>query len=158
SPAAARQSTAPMFALLNQGGPRMAEMRTLAIPGRHGIVPARLYVPENLGRRSPGLLYLHGGGWVIGSLDTHDRLARELAAGIGARVVSLDYGLAPERPFPHGLDDCVDGAAWLGADGESLGIDTTRLLIGGDSAGANLAAAALLKLRHEGGPSLQGAI
>ncbi|HXJ77233.1 MAG TPA: alpha/beta hydrolase, partial [Candidatus Methylomirabilis sp.] len=158
SPAAARRSTATMFALLNEGGPRMAETRTIEIPGRHGKVPARLYVPEGAGRVSSGLLYLHGGGWVIGSPDTHDRLARELAAGIGARVVSLEYGLAPERPFPHGLDDCVDAAAWLVAKGRRLGIDTARLLIGGDSAGANLAAATLLKRRDEGGRPWLGAV
>jgi len=95
---------------------------------------------------------------VICSPDTHDRLTRELAAAIGARVVSLDYALAPERPYPHGLDDCVAAARWLGAHGGRLGIDPGRFLIGGDSAGGNLAAATLLRLRDSGGPPLRGAI
>jgi acetyl esterase len=104
------------------------------------------------------LLYLHGGGWVIGSPDTHDRLTRELAAAIGVRVVSPAYRLAPEHPYPQGLDDCVDAARWLGSQGEALGIDADRLLMGGDSAGGNLTAATLLRLRTEGGPAFRGAI
>jgi acetyl esterase len=157
-PEAARRAADTMFALFNDGGPKMAETRDIDIPGRHGRVPARVYVPEGAARPCPGLLYLHGGGWVIGSPDTHDRLTRELASAIGARVVSLAYGLAPERPYPEGLDDCVDAARWLGANGATLGIDPDRLLIGGDSAGANLTAATLLKLRDEGGPAFRGAI
>lgn len=80
---------------------------------------------------------------MIGSPGTHDRLTRELAAGIGARVVSLGYALAPERSYPQGLDDCAGAARWPGTRGGLLGLDTARLLIGGDSAGGNLAAAAL---------------
>ena len=95
SPVEARRSADAMFALFNDGGPRMAETRDIEIPARHGDVRARLYVPEHARRSSAGLLYLHGGGWVIGSPDTHDRLARELAADISARVVSLAYGSRP---------------------------------------------------------------
>jgi acetyl esterase len=101
---------------------------------------------------SPCLLYLHGGGFVIGSPDTHDRLTRELAEGIGARVLSLHYALAPESPYPAGLEDCVDTARWLGAHARELGIDPARLVIGGDSAGANLSAATILRLRDEHAP------
>ncbi len=158
-PDVARRAADSMFtSMFNDGGPRMAETREIEIPGRGAAISARLYVPEGVSQSSPGLLYLHGGGWVIGSPDTHDRLTRELAAGIGARVVSLGYALAPERPYPQGLDDCVDAARWLGAHGGPLGFDTTRFLIGGDSAGGNLAAAALLRLRDEGGPLFRGAI
>jgi acetyl esterase/lipase len=158
-PEAARRAADTMLALtFNEGGPAMAETRAIEVPGRHGAILARLYVPEGANAASPGFLYLHGGGWVIGSPATHDRLTRELAAGTGARVVSLAYGLAPERPYPQGLDDCVDAARWLGAQGGGLGIDPSRLLIGGDSAGGNLAAATLLRLRDEGGPAFQGAI
>ena len=157
-PEAARQAADAMFALFNHGGPKMAETREIECPGRCGTISARLYVPEGAAHDAPGLLYLHGGGWVIGSPDTHDRLTRELAAGIGARVVSLAYGLAPERAYPHGLDDCVAAARWLGLHGRSLGIDPDRLLIGGDSAGGNLAAATLLRLRDEGGPAFRGAM
>ena len=158
-PQAARRAADTMLAAtFNEGGPTMAETHAIEVPGRGGAIPARLYVPEGASPGCPGLLYLHGGGWVIGSPDTHDRLTRELAAGIGARVVSLAYGLAPERPYPQGLDDCVDAARWLGTQGAALGIDSRRLLIGGDSAGGNLAAASLLRLRDEGGPAFRGAI
>ena len=158
-PDVARQAADTMFAsMFNDGGPTMAETRDVEIPGRHGAIPARLYVPAGAAVPAPGLLYLHGGGWVIGSPDTHDRLTRELAAGIGARVVSLHYALAPERPYPQGLDDCVDAARWLNAHGPALGIDPVRLAIGGDSAGGNLTAATLLRLRDEGGPAFRAAI
>jgi acetyl esterase len=158
-PDVARRAADAMFiTMFNDGGPKMAQVRDIQIPGRRGAVPARLYVPEGAGPASPGLLYLHGGGWVIGSPDTHDRFARDLAAGTGARVVSLAYALAPEYPYPHGLDDCVDAARWLGAHGAGLGIDPERLLVGGDSAGGNLTAATLLRLRDEGGPTFRGAI
>ena len=95
-PDVARKSADNMFkSVFNDGGPKMAETRDIAIPGRRRAIPARLYVPPGVGDRAPGLLYLHGGGWVIGSPDTHDRLTRELAVAIGARVVSLHYALAP---------------------------------------------------------------
>ena len=152
TPQQAREQSERFFAPFNAGGPQMAEGRDLRVPGRVGEIPARLYVPRNAAAASPGLLYLHGGGFVIGSISTHDRLARELAERLGARVLSLDYGLAPERPYPQGLDDCVDSARWLSAHGEELGMHPGRLLIGGDSAGANLSAATLLRLRDEGSP------
>jgi acetyl esterase len=150
--AEARARGDAFFAILNHGGPEMKERRDLTLPGRRGPVPARLYVPRTAARTSPGLLYLHGGGFVIGSPDTHDRLTRELADRLGARVLSLHYGLAPEDPYPAGLDDCVDAARWLGAHAAGLGIDPARLLIGGDSAGANLSAATVLRLRDEKAP------
>jgi acetyl esterase len=157
--ATARARGDAFFALLNQGGPAMAERRELTLPGSRGGIPARLYVPKGAGASSAGLLYLHGGGFVIGSPDTHDRLTRELAEGIGARVLSVHYGLAPEHPYPAGLDDCVAAARWLAAHGRELGVDPGRLLIGGDSAGANLAAAAILRLRDEKAPvTFKGAI
>lgn len=158
-PELGRKAADNMFkSVFNEGGPAMAETREIEIPGRRRAIPARLYVPAGAGEHSPGLLYLHGGGWVIGSPDTHDRLTRELAAAAGARVISLDYALAPEHPYPEGLDDCVDAAIHLGAHGGRLGIDPQRLLIGGDSAGANLSAATLLRLRAERGPAFRGAI
>jgi acetyl esterase/lipase len=148
-PPVARAAADLFFARFNEGGPGMAETRDIEVPGRRGGVPGRLYVPRGASHASPGVLYLHGGGFVIGSPATHDRLARELAEGTGARVVSLDYALAPEHPYPAGLDDCVDAARWFGAHADELGIDAARLVIGGDSAGATLAAATLLRLRDE---------
>lgn len=149
-PVAARAAANLFFAALNHGGPEMAEVRDVAIPGRRGPIPAHLYVPRTARSLSPGLLFFHGGGFVIGSPATHDRLARELAAGSDARVLSIDYALAPEHPYPEGLDDCVDSARWLGEHGRELGVDSGQLVIGGDSAGANLAAATILRLRDEG--------
>src|SRR5262245_15891566 len=159
SPQEARLAADTMIgALFNDGGPIMADTRDFDIPGRRRTITARLYVPEGIGGSSPGLLYLHGGGWVLGSPDTHDRLARELAAGLRARVLSIAYALAPEHPYPEGLDDCVDAARWLGAHCAEIGIDARRLLIGGDSAGGNLAAATLLRLKEETGPTFRAAI
>jgi acetyl esterase len=97
--------------------------------------------------RAAALLYLHGGGWTIGDLETHDVLCRSLALASGVRVFSLDYRLAPEHPFPAAFEDSCAAFAWLAGQAEFLGLDAQRLAIGGDSAGGNLAAAACLALR-----------
>src|SRR6266849_10102624 len=152
TPQQAREQSARFYAPFNEGGPEAGEVLDLRVPGRRGDIPARLYVPRGAAARLPGLLYLHGGGFVLGSPSTHDRLTRELAQRIGARVLSLDYALAPEHPYPQGLDDCVDAARWTFAHAQELGMDAKRLLIGGDSAGANLSAATQLRLRDEGSP------
>jgi acetyl esterase len=154
TPEQARRQSERFWAPFNEGGPKAAEVRDLRLPGRRGDIPARLYVPDLADALSPGMLYLHGGGFVLGSPSTHDRLTRELAHAIGARVLSLDYALAPEHPYPQGLDDCVDAARWISAHARELGMDPKRLLIGGDSGGANLSAATLLRLRDEGSPPL----
>jgi acetyl esterase len=104
-----------------------------------GGVPARLYRPDD----RPGLglvVFFHGGGWVLGSLDSHDAVCRALANGSGHAVLSVDYRLAPEHPFPAGLDDAVAATRWAHAHATELGCDPARLAVGGDSAGANLAA------------------
>jgi acetyl esterase len=149
TPPEAREHFEQFLAPLNAGGPQMIEVRDLHIPGRRGNVRGRLYVPRTATAAPAGLLYLHGGGFVVGSITTHDRLARELAERLDARVLSLEYALAPEHPYPQGLDDCIDAARWLAAHAPRLGIDPAKLLIGGDSAGANLSAATLLRLRDE---------
>ncbi len=154
TPQQAREQSERFFAPFNEGGPEAAEVRDLRVLGRRGGIPARLYVPHGAAARSPGMLYLHGGGFVLGSPSTHDRLTRELAERLAARVLSVDYALAPEHPYPEGLDDCVDAARWTFAHAKELGMDPSRLLIGGDSAGANLSAATLLRLRDEGSPPL----
>jgi acetyl esterase len=113
----------------------LAEIRDVVAGG----VPARLYRPDTQG--SLGLfLYLHGGGWVLGSVETHDHVARALSAESGCAVLSLGYRLAPEHPFPAGLDDGFAAATWAHEHAAELGCDPARLAIGGDSAGANLAA------------------
>ena len=136
----------------NETNPSVAAVRDLEIPGPAGAMRLRLYEPQGVPAKSGGLLYIHGGGWVICSLDTHDGVCRRLANLSGQRVASLDYRMAPEHPFPAPLDDCVAAAEWLQAHGPGLGIDPDRLAIGGDSAGANLTLATLLALRDRGRP------
>ena len=105
-----------------------------------GGVPARLYLPEPTGT-APGLLvFFHGGGWVIGDLDSHDNICRSLTNRSGQAVLSVDYRLAPEDPFPAGLGDCIQATRWAHANAAELGVDPDRLAVGGDSAGANFAA------------------
>ena len=123
------------------GGPAMRETldREVDLPGRR--LRLRIHVPEAAPARGPALIYFHGGGWVWGSIDTHDRIMRELAHRSGQRVVGLDYRKAPEHPFPGPFEDCVASVAWLREHGGGLGIDAGALAFGGDSAGANLALA-----------------
>src|SRR5260370_40395540 len=151
TPPQAREQSERFFAPFNAGGPQMAEVRDVPVSGRRGL-SSRLHVPRNAAATSPGLLYLHGGGFVIGSLSTHDRPAREPAERLAARVLSLEYALAPEHPYPAGLDDWGDRARWLAAHAAELGRDPPRPVIGGGSAGARLRAATLLRLCDAGSP------
>jgi acetyl esterase len=136
----------------NEGNPDVASVRDIAIPGPAGDMAVRLYEPAGAAAVSPGILYIHGGGWVICSLDTHDGVCRRLANAAGVRVASLHYRMAPEHPFPAPLDDCIAATRWLLAQGRELGIDPARLALAGDSAGANLALATLVALRDRGEP------
>ena len=129
-----------------QGGPAMLETRDLEAPTRHGQVRLRIHRPSK--GELPGLVYLHGGGWTLFSIDTHDRVMREYASGAGCCVIGVDYALSPEHKFPIALEQVVDVVRWLAEEGRSLGIDPRRLAIGGDSAGANLSVSAALVL-HE---------
>ncbi|MBL8329575.1 MAG: alpha/beta hydrolase [Rubrivivax sp.] len=119
-----------------------------------GGVPVRLYRPAPVqpGQPRPVLVYLHGGGWVIGDCDTHDVLCRELALGAGCEVVSVDYRMGPEHPFPAAVDDCVAVTRWVREQAPVLGLDAARIAVGGDSAGGNLAAVVCLALREAGEP------
>jgi len=116
-------------------------------------VPVRVYRPSAAGGL-PCLVFFHGGGWVIGDLDTHDSVCRQLAARVQCVIVSVDYRLAPEHPFPAPLDDCYQALRWVVDNADKLNIDPTRVAVGGDSAGGNLSAAVSLKSKMEGGPSL----
>lgn len=136
----------------NEGNPSVAEVREVELPGPGAALRLRLYVPAGAGASGPGVLYIHGGGWVICSLDTHDGVCRRLANASRLRVASLDYRLAPEHPFPAPLDDCVAAARWLKTHGPVLGIEPQRIALVGDSAGANLALATMLTLRDAGDP------
>lgn len=138
-----------------QGGPAMLETRELFVPTRHGPVRARIHRPGH--GNLPALVYLHGGGWTLFSIDTHDRVMREYAARAGCCVVGVDYVLSPEYRFPVPLEQVVDVIGWLATEGRALGIDAGRIAIGGDSAGANLSVAASLLRRDNGaGPPLCG--
>ncbi|MDX6602019.1 MAG: acetyl esterase [Solirubrobacterales bacterium] len=136
------------------GPPRpMARVESLVIPRPGGEIPARLYVA--LGTPQPPqplLVYHHGGGWVVGDLDTHDGLCRFLAEHSGCRVLSVDYRLAPEHPFPIPLEDAVAAFAWAHEHAAELGADPDRIAVGGDSAGGNLSTALCLQNRDAGNP------
>jgi acetyl esterase len=138
------------------GPPRpLARVEAMEIPGAAGKLPARLYVADPAtpeGAAGPLLVYFHGGGWVIGDLDTHDSPCRFLAAETGTAVLSVDYRLAPEHPFPAALDDACAAFAWAAEHAAELGADPARIAVGGDSAGGNLAAAVSLQARDDGGP------
>lgn len=130
-----------------EGGPQMQAVREITLPKSGRTL--RIYIPES-GAGDGTLLYLHGGGWMLFSLDTHDRLMREYADAAGCAVVGLDYSLAPENPFPAALTETVACVNWLQDEGSAQGLNTNKLLIGGDSAGGNLALAATKMLRDTG--------
>jgi acetyl esterase/lipase len=117
-------------ALLGAVGPTLHSVTDFAIPAPGRILPARLYRPSALAN-FPVLLFLHGGGWVWGSLDTHDPICRELARSAGCAVVSIDYRLAPETSFPGPADDAFEALQWIAASASALGLDATKLAIGG---------------------------
>ena len=139
-------------------GPDVAEVRELSIPGPAGDIPARYYRPagSSAADELPVLVYFHGGGWVIGNLDSHDGAARWMANRAGVAVVSVDYRMGPEHVFPAAVDDCWAATTWVAGPGASeLGIDAARLVVGGDSAGGNLAAVIALLARDAGAPSIR---
>jgi acetyl esterase len=142
TPVDARAAYTAGRALLQSPPEEVAEMRDIAIPGPAGPLVLRLYRGvgcEEAGSR-PCLLFLHGGGWVIGDLESHDGLCRRLANAARCLVAAVDYRLAPEHPFPAALDDAAAALCGLVKDAVALGIDPSRLALGGDSAGGNLAA------------------
>ncbi len=149
SPVEARaQTSATTEAFWNADRPVIWAVYNHEIPGPGGPVRIRLYDP-GIARPAPCLVYVHGGGWVICNLDSHDGVCRRLAQAGGFLVASIDYRLAPEHKFPAGLDDCIAAVRWIATQGADWGIDTSRLAIGGDSAGANLALATLLSRRDQ---------
>jgi acetyl esterase len=131
----------------------MARIEDVTFPGPAGELAARLYVPASDGSEPPPLLvYFHGGGWVIGDLYTHDSPCRFLAANAGVQVLAVDYRLAPEHPFPAAAEDAFAAFSWASENAARFGTEPARVAVGGDSAGANLAAVAALTARDEGGP------
>ena len=125
------------------------------IPGPAGDLPVRIYRPDRDTGALPAFVYYHGGGHVIGNLDTHDAVARNLCNGAGCVVVSVDYRLAPEHKFPAAAEDAFAAVRWCAAHGPEIGVDPGRIAVGGDSAGGNLAAVAALMARDAGGPAIR---
>jgi acetyl esterase len=129
--------------------PTDVEARDLEVGGADGPVPARLYTPAGAATPSGLLVYFHGGGFVIGDLETHDGHCRRLATFSGQRVMAVDYRLAPENPFPAGHDDALAATRWAFDHAAELGADPARIGVGGDSAGGNLAASVAIDLRAD---------
>jgi len=138
------------------GEPPVHRVENRTVPGPAGEVPVRVYRPS-ADPSLPLLVWFHGGGWVTGSLETHDHLCRQLCDEAGAIVVSVDYRLAPETKFPGAVDDCVAAWTWVTAHASALGGDPARVAVGGDSAGGGLAAVIALVARDEAliAPSFQ---
>jgi acetyl esterase len=151
---AVRAAVDRIGAFLGEGSVPLRRERNLSLPGPHGQVPCRLYLPDDV-ERPPCIVYAHGGGFMQGSLDSWDAMLRELVRGSGVAALSVDYRLAPEHRFPVAFDEIVAMIRLMAREGAGLGIDPTRLAAGGDSAGANLALAAALALRDAGEKALK---
>ena len=143
---ASRAVTEALNVPLTEGGPQMAESGDRWLPVRGRRLLCRFHRPA--AGPLPVLLYIHGGGWVWNSIDTHDRLMREYAAGADCAVLGPDYALSPEAAFPQALEECAAVVRWIAREGAAWGLDPSRIVVGGDSAGGNLAAALALMLRE----------
>mgnify|MGYP005849510803 CR=1 FL=1 len=153
TPAEARQNMLVRSRLLLGEQIPLARVAEITLPGPAGPLAARHYTPPGE-PPFPVVVYFHGGGWVIGNLDTHDHVCRALAKESGCVVVSVDYRLAPEHRFPAAAEDAYAATSWVAANGATLGVDPARLAVAGDSAGGNLAAVVSLMARDRGGPRL----
>jgi acetyl esterase len=145
----------------NPEPPELEKVAALAIPSPHGAIPARIYTPKTLRKKdglAPVLVFFHGGGWVIGDLDSHDVVCRRLAHEGELMVVSVDYRLAPEHKFPAAVDDAIAATKWISENAKQLGVDASRLMVGGDSAGGNLAAVVAISARDGNGPDIAGQV
>ncbi len=154
---AAREIFVASRAILQPDPAPVAEVRDLAAKGPAGPIPLRLYRGKGTEAKSPQptLIYFHGGGWVLGNLDSHDGVCRDIANAAQCTVISVDYRLAPEAKFPAAADDSIAAAQWIHDNAAELGVDRTRLAVGGDSAGGNLSAVVALHARDNGGPKLK---
>ena len=171
TPVEARESYRARRFFTQPDGAAVAQVQELSAPGPRGAIALRLYRPHTVhasgsaggaagasgaaagaesGRAAPVLVYFHGGGWVIGDLDTHDALCRDLADQSGCVVVSVDYRMGPEHRFPAAPEDCLAATRWVRDQAAALGVDASRLAVGGDSAGGNLAAVVSLMARDAG--------
>lgn len=141
----------------NPEPPELKSVAPLAIPAPHGAIPARVYTPLTLRQNNglaPCLIFFHGGGWVIGDLDSHDVVCRKLADEGELIVIAIDYRRSPEHRFPAAFEDAFAATKWIAANANRLGIDASRLVVGGDSAGGNLAAVVAIAARDGGSPAI----
>jgi acetyl esterase len=161
SPAEARALYLKGRVVSNPEPPELEKVTPLTIPAPHGLIPARIYTPKTLRKAAglaPVLVFFHGGGWVIGDLDSHDVVCRKLALEGELVVVSVDYRLAPEHKFPAAVDDAMAATKWIAENAKQLGVDAARLMVGGDSAGGNLAAVVAIAARDGNGPAIAGQV
>lgn len=152
----ARDETRKLFAYFSPPAPPVASVREVAIPGDDTVIAARLYRPQGSTEAMmlPLLVFFHGGGWTVGDLDGYDPLCRTLANDASCAVLSVDYRLAPEHPFPAAVDDAYTATLWASEHAHELGIDAARIAVAGDSAGGNLAAVTAILARDRGAPPL----
>src|SRR2546426_5082395 len=148
----ARQAMAMMAVMAGEPEP-VGKVEDRDIAGPEGTIPVRIYTPEGKGP-FPVLVFFHGGGWVIGNIESHDAICRSLTNLAGCITVSVDYRLAPEHKFPAAPEDCYAATQWVAALAATFNGDSTRIAVGGDSAGGNLAAVVALMARDQGGPNL----
>jgi acetyl esterase/lipase len=153
SPEQARQAMEQMAAATRGPGDPVAKVEDRTIPGPGGEIPVRIYAPEG-SSPMPVLVFFHGGGWVIGNIESHDALCRTLTNAAGCVTVSVDYRLAPEAKFPAAAEDCYAATLWVAENAAAMGWDPKRIAVGGDSAGGNLAAVVPLMARDRGRPSI----
>jgi acetyl esterase len=159
SPSEARELYLQARAVTNPEPPELKSVAPLTIPAPCGAIPARIYTPLSLRQNNslaPCLVFFHGGGWVIGDLDSHDVVCRKLANEGEIIVIAVDYRRAPEDKFPVAYDDALTATKWIAANAKRFGIDASRLVVGGDSAGGNLAAVVAIAARDAGGPAIAG--
>jgi acetyl esterase len=152
TPAQARAEIRRSSRVFAGSPPPVARVEELVVPGPAGSIAARLYVPFDDGRRRALIVHYHGGGWVIGDLDTHDTACRHLALEADAGVLAIDYRLAPEHRFPAAVDDALGAFQWAAANAAALGFASARVAVAGDSAGGNLAAVVAQLASRNGGP------
>lgn len=153
TPSEARASAIEGFKSMNFPKGEVSGIENFEIPGSECEIRLRTYYPPG-NKPFPAVLYFHGGGWVFDNLDTHDHVCRALCSGAECVVVSVDYRLAPENKFPAAVVDCYEATKWVSENSEAIKVDPLRIAVGGDSAGANLAAAVSLTARDIGEPRI----
>jgi acetyl esterase len=154
SPQDARAGIEALISVVEGPPQKVAKVEDRKIPGPGGQLPVRIYTPAGAAPIG-ALVFFHGGGWVIGDIESHDVLCRSLANGAGCVTVSVDYRLAPEFKFPAAPEDCYAATKWVAENAAALGIDANRVAVGGDSAGGNLAAVVSQMARDRGGPQIK---